>query len=823
MKKILFLLSFVSVFSLAQTTKGDGSLVRTSGDETWSGTIDLFGKYVVDVGHTLTILPGTVIKGRAKTTEADDASALIVARGGKLNAAGTADNPIIMTSNDDDLSGSAVAPGSWGGLIVLGKGKVNTPSGNTTRIEGIATGYNLYYGGTDDADNSGVYKYISIRNGGALLGEGNEINGFTLGGVGSGTTIDHIEVYNNADDGIEFFGGSANASNLIISNVGDDALDIDHGYSGNIDNIVIVMGPSTDHPFEISGYETGAWDQNAFGAGEGTRAHSVTDATVFSLAGETSLGRWKEAANGTYTNVFETGMATNAIIVNWTTDTAYDNFEFKTVDNNNADIDAMRNGATPASEFTLVDAATVGANSGVFGWAYTDLSASNEVTKGDGTLVRTSGDETWSGTIDLFGKYVVDVGHTLTILPGTVIKGRAKTTEADDASALIVARGGKLNAAGTADNPIIMTSNDDDLSGSAVAPGSWGGLIVLGKGKVNTPSGNTTRIEGIATGYNLYYGGTDDADNSGVYKYISIRNGGALLGEGNEINGFTLGGVGSGTTIDHIEVYNNADDGIEFFGGSANASNLIISNVGDDALDIDHGYSGNIDNIVIVMGPSTDHPFEISGYETGAWDQNAFGAGEGTRAHSVTDATVFSLAGETSLGRWKEAANGTYTNVFETGMATNAIIVNWTTDTAYDNFEFKTVDNNNADIDAMRNGATPASEFTLVDEFATVGANSGVFGWAYTNVPQNSTLSVEYIQETKAIKISLYPNPTINDFNILSDVTIQSIEIYKVTGQLVKKEIYTGANIAVDDLNKGIYLVKANTKDNSFVNKLIIK
>ena len=112
---------------------------------------------------------------------------------------------------------------------------------------------NGLYGGTDAADNSGVLKYISIRHGGTNIGSGNEINGLSLGGVGSGTVVEHIEIVANQDDGIEWFGGSVNVSNVVVWNVGDDGIDTDQSWSGTLDNFFVIT--SLGHSFELDGPE----------------------------------------------------------------------------------------------------------------------------------------------------------------------------------------------------------------------------------------------------------------------------------------------------------------------------------------------------------------------------------------------------------------------------------------------------------------------------------------------------------------------------------------------------------------------------------------
>jgi len=246
-------------------------IVTTNVTENTTWTADkcwiLGGRIAVTSGATLTIEPGTIIKGQAGAEE--NATALVVARGGKIMAEGTAAAPIIFTSIADEIqSGEVKSPnldpninGLWGGVIVLGNAPISADA-VSVQIEGIPpSDQNGLYGGTDAADNSGVMTYVSIRHGGTDIGEGNEINGLTLGGVGTGTVIDHVEVVSNVDDGIEFFGGSVNCTNLIVYNQGDDAFDADQAYTGTVDNFVGIAGPESDHSLEFDGPE---------GAGTGT-------------------------------------------------------------------------------------------------------------------------------------------------------------------------------------------------------------------------------------------------------------------------------------------------------------------------------------------------------------------------------------------------------------------------------------------------------------------------------------------------------------------------------------------------------------------------
>lgn len=241
----------------------------------------LEGRIAVLDGVTLIIQPGVVVKGEAGTGA--NATALLIARGAKLMAEGTASQPIIFTAESDKIMpGQIVSPnmdetitGLWGGVLVCGKAKISASNStgdvSEVQIEGIPTSdANGLYGGNDDADNSGVLKYISIRHGGSNIGAGNEINGLTLGGVGSGTVIENIEIVANQDDGIEWFGGTVNVTNAISWNVGDDGMDTDQAWSGTMSNFVIIT-PS-GHCFELDGPE---------GTYNGVKNHTFIGGTIY--------------------------------------------------------------------------------------------------------------------------------------------------------------------------------------------------------------------------------------------------------------------------------------------------------------------------------------------------------------------------------------------------------------------------------------------------------------------------------------------------------------------------------------------------------------
>lgn len=243
MKKIYATLiaafGFIAFAQAADVTKSG----EITSDETWTSdnTYFLDGYVVVTDGATLTIEPGTVVKGLSAgaVTSGDAASALVISRGSKLMAEGTASEPIIFTSefddvedaDDIDLSETDASRGLWGGVIILGRAPIGDNASEAT-IEGLPEQDNTKYGGSMENDNSGSLKYVSIRHGGSELAPDEEINGLTLGGVGSGTTLEHIEVIYNFDDGIEFFGGSVNLKWATVAFCGDDSYDWDLGWQG---------------------------------------------------------------------------------------------------------------------------------------------------------------------------------------------------------------------------------------------------------------------------------------------------------------------------------------------------------------------------------------------------------------------------------------------------------------------------------------------------------------------------------------------------------------------------------------------------------------
>lgn len=258
----------------APTTTVTGNI---SSNTTWSGIVYLDGFVHVINNAELTIQPGTIIRG--KLTDASvTPGVLVIARGSKIHAVGTVSQPIVFTSIKDVSAGRS--SGDWGGVILCGNARVNLHTLSTAqgafkemKVEGFVTdepnGYR-HFGGNNDADNSGEMSYVRIEFAGVSLNPSilnNEINGLTLGAVGSGTKLDHIQVSFSGDDSFEWFGGTVDAKYLIANRGKDDDFDTDNGFSGRIQFGLAVKDPyiadDSDPTYASNGFEC---DNNGVGS-----------------------------------------------------------------------------------------------------------------------------------------------------------------------------------------------------------------------------------------------------------------------------------------------------------------------------------------------------------------------------------------------------------------------------------------------------------------------------------------------------------------------------------------------------------------------------
>ena len=546
---------------------------------TWSsGNVYLLNGWVyVDAGVTLTIQPGTIIRGD-KTNK----GTLIIERGAKLMAIGTAAQPIVFTSNQ--AAGSRDR-GDWGGLILCGYATINQ-AGGTAVIEG---GVGAVYGGgstPNNADNSGTLKYVRCEFPGVPFAPDNEINGITFGGVGNGTTVDYIQVSYSGDDSYEWFGGTVNCKHLVAVRGLDDEFDTDNGFGGKLQFVVGLRDPNIADISGSNGFES---DNDATGSGNLPLTHPifcnvsmfgplVTPATPFNVNFKRSMHIRRNSTLCVYNSVF----------AGWPVGLYIDGNNTQTNANNNVLQIENCIMAGMTANFAVPSGQT---------WSATDeqnwflapnrhnsvLANNTDLSLVDPFNLANPNFTPAKTVYKLNGWLYVRNGATLTIDPGTIIRGD-KTNK----SALIIEQGAKIMANGTATEPVVFTSNE--AAGSRNR-GDWGGLILCGYATVNL-TGGTGFIEG---GVGSVFGGgltPNDADNSGSLKYVRVEFPGYAFAPNNEINGLTHGGVGSGTVEDYLQISYSADDSYEWFGGTVNGKHLIAFKGQDDEFDTDNGFSG---------------------------------------------------------------------------------------------------------------------------------------------------------------------------------------------------------------------------------------
>ncbi len=312
------LLAFFMIGAASAKTVTISKNIRKSTKWTANNLYRLNKQIYVLPGATLTIEAGTVI-----ASTAGKGGSLGITRGAKIYVNGTANKPVIMTSSKDvetwtkdssHPSGGDPKTGKWreganewGNLTIMGKGLISAshygglqvgkntkdPSGlNEKQMEGLTAAKYSMYGGADDNDDSGSISYLSLRYGGKVIGLANELNGLSLGGVGRETDIDHVEIMNNVDDGVEIWGGTVNLKHISIWNVGDDSFDVDEGWRGKAQFVFIVQGYSLDAK-QGSGVGDNAFETDG---AEDSDAQPVTTATIYNA---TVIGNPGDGDGGT--------------------------------------------------------------------------------------------------------------------------------------------------------------------------------------------------------------------------------------------------------------------------------------------------------------------------------------------------------------------------------------------------------------------------------------------------------------------------------------------------------------------------------------------
>ena len=726
--------------------------ITTSQEWTPNHTYNLQGQVFVMPGATLTIKPGVVVAS-------DQGGSIAIAKGAQIIARGTQDAPIIFTSKADVATWAAdpshptggdprtgswrEAANEWGNVTIMGNGYVGScltgnsaspNANNRSDMEGLIQNPSnpglTQFGGGDDNDDSGALEYVSIRYGGKVVALNNELNGLSLGGIGSATDINHIEIMNNVDDGIEVWGGCVNVKHFSIWNVGDDSMDVDQGWRGRAQFGLIVQGHSLDAPqgsgvgdngFETDGAEFSdhqpvtspvfwnctfigqpqdgdgatAWRDNArvqyrscifMDCGErvvrfdnidgdpcgtgyghnGTTGWPAVWTTPYNSystvnAPANPAAFYKSQVDGTLCQMSDSVFYSNN---NGSAYTEFNNLNLGTgfnnvVEPNDSPIKGITRGAPivrggkviepvtnldPTAANDAWGATETAPNDGFFtpvdyrgafghinwlaGWTAADaFNLTNAEVKVCDDIATST---TWSknNTYNLQGQIYVLPGATLTIEAGTVVAS-------DLGGSIAVAKGAQIIANGTQEDPIIFTSKadvatwtpdathptgGDPKTGSwREAANEWGNLTIMGNGYVGScltgnsaspNANNRSDMEGLIQNPSnpglTQFGGGNDADDSGSLEYVSIRYGGKVVALNNELNGLSLGGIGSATDINHIEIMNNVDDGIEIWGGCVNVKHFSIWNVGDDSMDVDQGWRGRAQFGLIVQGHSLD-------------------------------------------------------------------------------------------------------------------------------------------------------------------------------------------------------------------------
>lgn len=800
----------------------------------------LNGWVYVRSGATLTIEAGTLIRGD-KTTKA----ALIVEKGAKLIANGTAAEPIVFTSNQ------AVGnrePGDWGGVILCGNAKINVTGGSAT-IEG---GVGSTYGGTNDADNSGSIKYVRIEFPGYPFEANKEINGLTFGGVGSATTVDYVQVSYSGDDSFEWFGGTVNAKHLIAFGGTDDDFDTDFGFSGKLQFGVSLRDAAYS---DVIG-KSNCFESDNDGNGTNNTPFTTTVFSNFSSFGprstssvstdayyQAALNLKKNTKIQIYNSVFA-GWVNNIKIESDNTKNNFVNGDIKIKN-------CVFSGASTdftlssVSGYTAADLTTL-VNTPAFG---NKVLASNSDLLVNNPFNMSAPDFRPFGTYLLTGWNYVKDGNTFTVTPGVTIRGD-KSTKA----ALIIEKGAKLVANGTVSEPIVFTSNQ--LAGNR-EPGDWGGVILCGKAKINVTGGSAT-IEG---GVGSTYGGTDDADNSGSIKYVRIEFPGYPFEANKEINGLTFGGVGSATAVDYVQVSYSGDDSFEWFGGAVNAKHLIAFGGTDDDFDTDFGYSGMVQyavslrdaNYSDVIGKSNCFESDNDGngttntpYTTALFSNvSSFGP----RATSSTSTDAYYQAAinmkkntklqvyNTILAGWVNAvkveSENTKNNIVNgDAKIRNTAYAGMSTDFAVSSITGYTA----ADLSTLYNTAsyknvsyTENSSLQVVDPFNLNAPNFMLSTNSPMLIGSNWYVSTSVLNPAATVeKLKIYPNPAKSEVNVVLPEFngVTTIDVKDLTGRTVVSRIVSNTElevINVSDLKQGIYMLVARQGNTVYNQKLTIR
>jgi hypothetical protein len=449
-------------------------------------------------------------------------------------------------------------------------------------------------------------------------------------------------------------------------------------------------------------------------------------------------------------------------------------------------------------------------------------------------------DAVWSGVIKLQNKVYVRNGATLTILPGTVIRG-----DYNSQGTLIITRGSKIIADGNINNPIVFTSNNPIGSRNE---GDWGGLVVLGNA-INNQPGGVVNIEGLPPSTNTQHGGNNDNDNSGIIRYVRIEFAGIPLEPNKEINGLTFGSVGNQTLVDYVQVSFCGDDSFEWFGGNVDCKHLISYSTIDDDFDTDFGYRGRVQFGLTIRNENlSDAAGDSNCFES---DNDAQGSSsQPLTAPIFSNFTIVGAKGDGSVslpvGEKFEKAfrlrRNTATSVFNTiatgwekGLSIEGVAVEtnitlgtmkfhsnilshfntgtvcYTTTPNFMSTYFSQYMNDSSITNQDINWVNPFVQIGQTPDYRLNGFSFAAIGANFPFEVFGNIASVEEIENN----ITISPNPASDQFTI-SEKT--KIEVLDQNGKL----LINTYNDQVDLINlpNGVYFVRFN---NILVKKLIVK
>ncbi|TGY90394.1 hypothetical protein E5163_04535 [Marinicauda algicola] len=649
-------------------------------------------------GPTLTVQPGATLVGESGNDY------IVVTRGSSIDARGTETSPIVMTSARDIVeqrlgtprTGDSTARGEWGGLVINGRAPINacidgSATGGTADCQKSGEGSSGLFGGGTPDDNSGWLEYVVVKYAGFRVNNADELNGIAFQGVGSDTTVNHVQVHNNADDGIEFFGGTVSVRNIVLTGIADDSMDYTDGWTGNAQFVLVKHTDDSDQGFE---FDNNGDANDALPRSNPTISNYTLVGNPTSTASDTGM-LLREGTAGTFVNgivvdfegdcldvdqqaTFDQASAGDLVVASnfydCTPDFSDDDdgFSEEAFFNGNGFAQNTNNVAGNSSlaqtffpgpnelAVTEVDPTTLGsffqpadyigafspaetqASNWAAGWTFAlfpapscptgttatgETIAGTEVCRLTGTLLD---DTTLTGGFyyELVGAVFVgrDAGAdpanpsadarevTLTIEPGATVFGSSGNDY------LVITRGSKIESNGTPNRPVVLTSRAD-LEGTQPDPntarGEWGGLVINGRAPINacidgTATGGSVDCQKSGEGSSGLFGGASADDDSGALNYTRVQYAGFRVNNADELNGIAFQGVGSGTEVNFVQVHNNADDGVEFFGGTVNAKHLVLTGIADDSMDYTDGWTGKVQYVIVQHATDdSDQGFEF--------------------------------------------------------------------------------------------------------------------------------------------------------------------------------------------------------------------